>query len=218
MNHLTYMDRPEELAKYDALCQANGFSAPAGGQRGLCRLMSDGNEHVFEAIWTTWNFEHAFDDLIDEPGIEERVKLTALASLHDAIVETLGDRHGLAYQRFLQVCAHLERRAQWDAQRRSLAAAAILNFFVMLEGNPFVRSNAEQVKAMMVQTMLRCLSGDLLAASEDPRKRALAPAVRCGDVDLFMHMIYLARGFAAATAWCGKLGYDIADPATKEKN
>ena len=95
----------------------------------------------------------------------------------------------------------------------------MLQFFVMLASNEFIRANALQIRAMMVQTMLRCLSGDLLATSEDPRKRALAPAVRCGDVDLFMHMIYLARGFAAASAWCGKLGYDAPDGESPgEKN
>lgn len=206
-----YMERPDELKKYAAVCNANGFAAPADGARGLCRLMADGDEEVFDAMWVTWNFEHAFDDLIDLPGIEERTRLTAMAALHDAIVETMSAESGLAYRRLLQVCAHLERRSGWDATRKSLACSAVFTFFVMLQGNGFVRKNCEQIKGMLVQTMLRCVSGDILAASDDRRKQALAPAVRCGDVDLFMHMIYLARGFAAATAWCGKLGYDIPD-------
>jgi hypothetical protein len=205
------MDRPEELAKYAGICRANGFQAPEDGARQLCRQMAGDDEDVFNAIWLTWNFENAFDDLIDQDGIEDEIKLCAMAALHDALVETLDHGHGAAHLRFLQACAHLERRTHWSTARKNLAAAAIQRFFVMLESNPFIRTNAAQIKAMMVQTMLRCLTGDLMARSEDPRKRALAPAVRCGDVDLFMHMIYLARGFAAASVWCGKLGYDTAD-------
>lgn len=211
-----YMERAEETEKYSAVCEANGFQLPKDGARGLCDAMAGGERDVFDAMWQTWNFEHAFDDLIDQPGIEENLKLCAMAALHDAVVEAIGAGRGAAHLRFLQVCAHLERRTGWNAERKSLASGAVLQFFVMLESNAFVQSNAVQIKAMMVQTMLRCLSGDLLAASADTRKRALAPVVRCGDVDLFMHMIYLARGFAAASAWCGKLGYDTPDSESLE--
>jgi hypothetical protein len=220
VNITDYMDRPEELRKYAGICEANGFAVPPNGARGLCVLMANGDSNVFKLMWSTWNFENAFDDLIDQEGIEENVKLCAMAALHDAIVEVLNISQGAAYSRLLQVCAHLERRTKWHQSRKTMAYCAIQQFFVELASNPFARSNAEQLKAMLVQAILRCLSGDLMARSEDPRKRELAPAVRCGDVDLFMHMIYLARGFAAASAWCGKLGYDLpdGDGDTKQKN
>lgn len=217
-----YMDRPEEMRKYAGICTANGFSVPANGARSLCESMAGGNGDVFRAMWSIWNFENSFDDLIDQRGIEEKIKLAAMAALHDAIVEALNGAiadPAPAYMRFLHVCAHLERRTNWSRARKNLAANALLKFFQMLRGNPFIRSNADQMKAMLVQALLRCLSGDLMAISPDPRKRALAPAVRCGDVDLFLHMIYLARGFAAATTWCGKLGYDLPDgPPSNEGN
>ena len=54
--------------------------------------------------------------------------------------------------------------------------------------------------------------GDTMAASVDPIKRQLAPAVRCGDVDVIFHLVYLARGWAALRE-CSKFReYDLGDP------
>lgn len=206
-----YMDRPEEVAKYAGICQANGFNVPKDGARGLCESMAAGDETVFEVIWTIWNFENAFDDLIDETGISAELKVTAVAILHEAIEEVLAPPFEGKLKKLLELWHFLEDRTHWSKARRILAATARNRFFGMLRLNPFAVKHAHQLRAMLVQTMLRCISGDVMAASPDARKRALAPAVRCGDVDLFMHIIYLARGFAAATAWCGTLGYDLPD-------
>jgi hypothetical protein len=221
MNYPCYMDRPEETAKYAAICRANGCPVPENGARSLCEAMAAGDPDVFDVIWKIWNFENAFDDLIDETGIDGDTKIVAIAALHDVVI-AVNDmdlmRNFLAAWRFLEV------RTRWSKQRRILAATARNQFFGMLHLNPFARAHAQQLRAMLVQTMLRCISGDVMAKSGDARKIALAPAVRCGDVDLFMHIIYLARGFGAASVWCGKLGYDLPDQvladghqATKEK-
>jgi hypothetical protein len=215
MNYPCYMDRPEELAKHAAICKANGCHVPADGARSLCEAMAGGDPDVFDVMWKIWNFEHAFDDLIDETGIDDDTKVVAIAALHDV---TMAVTDTCLMKKFLQAWRFLEERSHWSKQRRILAATARNQFFGMLHLNPFARAHAQQLKAMLAQTMLRCISGDVMAKSGDARKRALAPAVRCGDVDLFMHIIYLARGFAAASVWCGKLGYDLPDPlpATKE--
>ena len=206
MNHPCYMDRPEELVKYAAICKANGYTSPANGARGLCDAMAAGDANVFDVIWKIWNFENAFDDLIDETGIDDDTKVVAIATLHDAVI--MASHTCLELAKFVEVWRFLEQRTTWSKQRRILAATARNHFFSMLHVNPFARAHAQQLKAMLVQTMLRCISGDVMAKSANERSRLLAPAVRCGDVDLFMHIIYLARGFAAASAWCGKLGYD----------
>lgn len=217
MSFPNYMDRSEELTKYAAICRANGFTPPSNGSRGQFEMIADGDADLFDAMWKTWNFEHAFDDLLDEGGFSEDQKIAAIAALAGAVEELFYDPMLDKFLNFSELWDAMLRRMNWDPNRRHLANVAQLQFWGMLRFNPFVRKHPKEIATMLVQTMLRCISGDVMERSEDPRKRALAPAVRCGDVDLFMHMIYLARGFAAASAWCGKLGYDCELQGTTEE-
>jgi hypothetical protein len=74
-NTKDYMSRPEEVAKQpDALAtiQEIAQAAPPAEQAA-----------VFNALWSFWNFAHAFDDLIDESGWPLERKELAWKSLLD---------------------------------------------------------------------------------------------------------------------------------------
>ena len=130
-----YMSRMEELEKHPHAHK-------------MFKDIAAGNEHVYNFLWAMWNFEHAFDDLID-----------------------IGPPK--------------------DDQSKELVFKALAKFIDCLLTNPFVKTYADDLRAMMISTMTRCLDGDKAEAKGDPK----APAIRCGDVDLVMHVAYLHRGW-----------------------
>lgn len=58
--------------------------------------------------------------------------------------------------------------------------------------NPFVLAHRQELHAMLTSMMTRYLDGEEMRARKDPN----AAVVRCGDVDLAMHVAYLHRGWA----------------------
>jgi hypothetical protein len=96
-------------------------------------------------------------------------------------------------------------------ERKEQAMKALHDFVVTLLLNPFVRDHAHELRAVFVQAIARSLDGDRMATDEDAAVRALAPAVRCGDVDVILQIAYLAGGYSALRTW-GKLReYDQPD-------
>lgn len=210
MSLTDYMDRAEEVAKYDQLCRVNGEPATGKGSRAAIEVMAGGDADLFALMWGIWNFEHAFDDLLDESSMDADMKELALTALHDEVVahtgETVPARNGAAFK---SVWLGLMRQSGWQLDRQAQAATARDAFFGLLRFNPIACQYRRELRTLLVQCLIRCHAGDLMAASDNPARRALAPAVRCGDVDLFMHLIYLVRGWAAALTWSALRDYDV---------
>ena len=220
-----YMLRKEELAKHAELCRRKGEPDTGTGALPIFEMLAGGDLDVFAAMWAFWNFEHAWDDLLDETGLLASHREAAMESLHEAVCQCLtgpalanieaktvlptGFRNGWKW---------LLDKTGWSKERKILAATARNEFFAVLLSNPFVRRHAPEIRGMLVMCMVRCLDGDEMAASDKPERRLLAPAVRCGDVDLMLHLVYLARGWAAVRALSGLRDYDLPDerPARKE--
>jgi hypothetical protein len=160
-------------------------------------------------MWSFYNFGHAFDDLLDESGGNAEQIEAVMTGLHDAVVYALV-REGQGYN-LEPLLLNMAAAARWEYEQTELMMQAAAQFFADLYTNPFIRKHRQEFRGIFVQAMTRCLDGDDMARSEDAFKRQLAPAVRCGDVDALLHMVYLARGWAALRA-CGKFReYDLPD-------
>jgi hypothetical protein len=153
------MDTPQEQAKQPTA-------------KPLFEKIANGNRDVYCALWSFWNFAHAWDDLLDG--------------------------------------------SNWPAPQKERAMKALHDFIVNLLLNPFCRDNAGDLRAVFVSAMARSMDGDAMAESNDPKRRALAPAVRCGDVDVILHMAYLAGGWELLREIGPLRDYDPEDPKPKD--
>jgi hypothetical protein len=116
-----------------------------------------------------------------------------------------------SFWNFAHVFDDLVDEGTWPMERKEQAMKALHDFVVTLLLNPFVRDHAHELRAVFVQAIARSLDGDRMATDEDAAVRALAPAVRCGDVDVILQIAYLAGGYSALRTW-GKLReYDQPD-------
>ena len=106
--------------------------------------------------------------------------------------------------------------SDWDSARKEQAFKALHDFVQDLLLNPFVVANARSMQAMLTMALTRCLDGDRMEASEDASERALAPAVRCADVDVLMHMVYLAKGWSGLREWSKLRKYDVCTEAATQ--
>lgn len=84
---------------------------------------------------------------------------------------------------------------------------ALHDFITELMLNPFVQTFKPQLHVMMVSMMTRCLDGDEMEAQGNP----VAPAVRCGDVDLAMMVAYLHKGWPRLRELAEFRKYDTKD-------
>lgn len=208
---MNYLDQKEELEKHAALSAAKGMTDDGRGMRTIIEHLAAGDQVLFDAMWSFANFAHAFDDLIDESGWNAEQREAAVTMLHDAVVDYLtAEFEGTSHEQLGG--RYLNWTFRFEPVRRAAARKAWLDFFGALAANPLIVDHAAQVRAVLVQALTRCLDGDTMAASVDPIKRQLAPAVRCGDVDVIFHLVYLARGWAALRE-CSKFReYDLGDP------
>lgn len=208
----SYLTRPCELEKHARLCTARGETPVANGWLDQIHWLAGGDDDLFGVMWSFANFSHAFDDLIDGSNWEPDLIEGAMARLHDMVVAPL--RHqstSPATVNFLQTWHALIDANCWQLDDCRLANKAMSDFFMDLSRNPFARKFNRELETVFVQCMCRCLDGDAMAASPDAAVRVLAPAVRCGDVDALMHMVYLARGWVGLRAVSGWRQYDAGD-------
>jgi hypothetical protein len=70
-----------------------------------------------------------------------------------------------------------------------------MKFFTMISFNPFFLKHKEQLFALITQVCTRWLDGDEWERSEDRIKRIVSHVVRCGDIDLYMHVAFLTGGW-----------------------
>ena len=211
-----YMTRPEEIAKHAELCARNGEPAPEFGSWTLFELMAAGDDQLFGALWAFWDFEHAFDDLIDESDWSLDMIEAAMKALHDEVNRALGfPGEAKHVSDWTRTFVALLKRCGWTAERANLALVAESRFFQALRTNPLYRDHAGDFRGLFVQCLLRCLDGDAMARSNDPRKVALAPAVKCGDLEVLFHLIYLKHGWVRARVVSSLRDYDRPDTEDK---
>lgn len=202
---MTYLERQCEIEKHDRLLIAKGRKPTGLGLRPVFEHLAAGDAELFDAMWSFANFAHAFDDLIDESGWNKEAREAAVSLLHDAVVRM----DSASYLKLANFYWNAARRFEADDETWALAAFDM--FFWNLRHNLFIQPRCKEIQTMLVQALTRCLDGDEMAADVNPERRALAPAVRCGDVDVIFHMVYLARGWAALRECSAVREYDIAD-------
>lgn len=91
------------------------------------------------------------------------------------------------------------------------AAKATLELFTTLLLNPFVIQHRQILWGGLSTAVMRWLDGDEWENSSDPEKRALAPAVRCGDIDFWLLVARLHGGWNHERALKEFRGYDPSD-------
>ena len=107
----------------------------------------------------------------------------------------------------------------WAAEKKLLALKGLEQFTVALLENPFYVKNADAFKALFVTAIARNIAGDQFAASKEANERAMAPAIRCADIDVFLYFAHLAGGWEFAQTMNSKHKlriYDKPDAETKE--
>lgn len=208
---LDYMTSSRELAKHARQARARGEVPMPQASRDLIEQVAAGDPVLFAAMWSFWNFAHAFDDLLDENVLGKGKQEELMTLLHDAVVGVLIEGESAAVLRLQRVWGRMLGLSGWEADQQQLAQQAWDNFWRSLRENPLLRRHAAEVRGLLVQCMTRCLDGDEMAHSPDARVACLAPAVRCGDVDVLMHLVYLARGWAALRTLSARRMYDLPD-------
>jgi hypothetical protein len=210
-----YLTQQHELDKFDRISTANGCDAKGGGFLKIITTLSAGNKELFEAMWSFENFAHAADDILDEGLLNEEQSEAFMTMLHDAVCAALLSTNLTPLGLFLNIYESMVGNSALEENRRFLALKAARDFFRTLIENNFVIRNASELRGMYVQAMTRALDGEAMALDSNPANRTMARVVRCGDVDVLFHMVYLARGFAALRE-CSKVRkYDIESEATK---
>ena len=197
-----YMTRPGELAKQpDAITAfrriADGATDP------------DDRPHVFNAIWSFWNWAHALDDLIDEGTMADEQKDAVLQAMSAFCWSILANHDRSPDERILNLIRNLLKDSGWDQARRDLAWSAFVEFVGNLAANPFYRMHAAEHGAMFDMMLARTLDADHLEKTR-PNLAPLLPAIRCGDIDFLVHCAKLAGGWLLMRE-VGKLrDYDLA--------
>lgn len=209
-----YLTRPCELAKHARLCSASGEAPSPNGWLDQIHWLAAGDDDLFAFMWSAANFSHAWDDLIDgsrwEPDLIEAAQaqlaamITAYLRQRDTSPDTVP---------FLRVWNGLLDANKWLLEDCQLANRAMSDFFIDLGKNPFVQRHRAEIETLLMMALTRMLDGDAFARSADPAKRALAPAVSCGDVDFYLGLVFLARGWTALRACSVWRQYDLPDGA-----
>ena len=83
-----------------------------------------------------------------------------------------------------------------DKNVKTKDAASTLAYFVSsLSVNPFYLQNAHSLYPLIISACNRWIDGDKLKASEIERDRIHSEVVRCGDVDIYLHIAFLTGGW-----------------------
>jgi hypothetical protein len=81
------------------------------------------------------------------------------------------------------------------------AAKALARFVTALSMNPFYLQNAQSLYPLIISACIRWVDGDILDKSSDHRQRIHSEVVRCGDIDLFLHVALLTGGWDHMKRW-----------------
>lgn len=154
------------------------------------------------------------NDYMDNP--EQEKKHPTVKAAFEAIADGRPEVFHLlwSFWNFSQVFDDLIDAHELPAEIKEQMFKALHDFTVTLLLNPFVREHAHELRAVFAQAITKNLDGDEMAKSEDAETRALAPAVRCADVDVIVQIAYLAGGYSALRKWSKLRAYDPPDEQT----
>lgn len=74
-------------------------------------------------------------------------------------------------------------------------ALALAQFVTALSINPFYQQHSASLYPLIMSAINRWIDGDAMDRSENPKRRVHAEVVRCGDIDLFLHIAFLTGGW-----------------------
>ena len=199
------MARPIELVKHPEAISIFKRIADATGS-------GEREREIFLALWSFWNFEHAFDDILDSgkftPAEVENLLQKAAAFVHEALMTPEAEDAKIWF-RVSYVTAL--NRLEWKEDDFNLAIKALDEFAGNLANNPAYQRHAEQHLAMFDTIIFNTLLGDAMHASGDEFKKALAPALRCRDIDFVVNMAKLVGGWELARKISQSCNYDRQD-------
>ena len=99
----------------------------------------------------------------------------------------------LAFWNFSHVFDDLVDNSGWADEKKEQAWKALNDFQRNLLSNPFARQHSEDLRTLFTSAIARQIGGDHIALVE--KKKQHAPAVRCADVDIMVHIAGLHTGW-----------------------
>lgn len=198
-----YMARPAELEKHQGVVEMFQTIAQASD-------LPEQQRNIFLALWSFWNFEHAFDDVLDAGNLveAERIELLRECSefIHAALLTPEANGAVIAFK-----TRYLAALAKSGLPDEELAAQAFDDFTGNLWLNPVYTEFAASHRAMFDMMIFRAIAGDEMAGSLIEARRVLSPAVRCGDLDFIVHVAQIAGGWDFARKMSSLRDYDQRD-------
>lgn len=73
-------------------------------------------------------------------------------------------------------------------------AGSLVSFVIAMTANPFYTRNSATLLPLIISACNRWVDGDDLATKDDASK-IRAEVVRCGDIDIYLHVAYLTGGW-----------------------
>ena len=83
--------------------------------------------------------------------------------------------------------------SNWSLEKKEQAYKALEMFTSNLLLNPFVHAHNAELRALLTSAIARQIGGDHIATV--PAQRQHAPATRCADIDIFVHIAGLHLGW-----------------------
>lgn len=74
-------------------------------------------------------------------------------------------------------------------------AKALAQFVTAFSINPFFVQNAQSLHPLIISACNRWIDGDALDRSANQRDRIHSEVVRCGDIEVYLHVAYLTGGW-----------------------
>lgn len=76
-----------------------------------------------------------------------------------------------------------------------MGVRTFVKFFHMISYNSFYEKHKDQLYSHIISVCNRWLDGDEWEKSDNKMERIVSHVVRCGDVDLYLHVAYLTGGW-----------------------
>lgn len=98
-----------------------------------------------------------------------------------------------AFWHFSHAFDDLVDNSGWQDEKKEQAWKALNDLQRHLLSNPFVRRHTEDIRTLFTSAIARQIGGDHLSLVEG--KKVHAPAVKCADVDILVHIAGLHSGW-----------------------
>lgn len=109
-----------------------------------------------------------------------------------------------AFWSFSQAFDDLMDESKWDDEKKQQGWKALRDFTNQLLLSRFVNDHRFELKALFESAIVRTITADTVM-----KDHPLAPAVRCGDVDILVHIAGLAHGWDKMIEVSNQRDYDV---------